>query len=259
MAQSFTADEIMARVATNQDQAEKLRERYVYQQHVHVISRMTNGKVMSEETDDYDVVPTASGSQKQLKARTGKYWKSGKYVEYGMESPAGRNSDMDAELTRDFARDVLNDKSKDGLARHFFPLTTRQQKDCRFELLGEAEQDGRPVYRIGFSPIDNDDYNCWAGEALIDKEDFQPVLVFTKLPHKLPFFVRGMLGTDVPGIGFSVHYRRQPEGVWFPVSFGTEFRLRVLFMMKRDVSLSLENRNFKETHVDSKITGGVPE
>lgn len=250
----LTANEIMARVAANQDQAVKLREKYVYQQHVHVISRQTNGKVMREETDDYDVVPTPDGSKKELKSRTGQYWKDGKYLQITMDTKSDGDGGLDEELTSGFARDVLNDKSKDGYARHLFPLTTEEQKDCKFQLLGETQQDGRAVYRIGFSPIDTHEYKCWAGEALIDKEDLQPVLVFTKLAHKLPFLVRGVLGTDLPGVGFNVHYRRQPEGVWFPSSFGTEFQIRVLFLMKRNIVMSLDNRNFQRTHVESKIT-----
>jgi len=258
MAQTaLTADEIMARVAANQDQAEKLRAQYVYQQHVHVVSSQTNGRVMREETDDYDVVPTPEGSKKELKARTGRYFQKGKYVPITNETKASEeDGNLDAELTSGFARDVLNDKSKDGIGRHLFPLTTDQQRDCTFQLIGEAEQDGRHVYRIGFSPTDKSDYKCWAGEALIDKEEFQPVLVFTKLAHKLPLLVRGALGTDLPGIGFSVHYRRQPDGVWFPSSFGTEFRFKLLFVMKRNIVLSLDNKNFKRTHVDSKIVVG---
>ena len=64
---SLTASEIMAQVAANQDRAVQLRKEYVYQQHIHVISSQTNGKVMREETDDYDVVPTPLGSKKELK------------------------------------------------------------------------------------------------------------------------------------------------------------------------------------------------
>ena len=253
---TLTAAEIMARVAANQDRAEALRKQYVYQQHVHVISRQTNGKVMCDETDDFDVVPTPDGTKKTLTSRTGKCWHKGKYEEL---TPAdlehGENDGLDKELTHDFVRDLSNDKSKDGLGRHLFPLTSAEQKQYAFRLLGDAEQDGRAVYRVGFSPTNREEY-AWAGEALIDKEEFQPVLVFTKLSRKLPLLVRGALGTDLPGVGFSVHYRRQPDGAWFPVSFGTEFHLKVLFMFKRNVVLSLENKEFKRTHVDSKITAG---
>jgi len=209
---------------------------------------------MREETDDYDVVPTPEGSKKVLKARTGKYFEKGKYLEIQPDSKESENDNdgLDESLTSSFAHDLVNDKSKDGLARHLFPLTSAEQKQYEFQLLGEAEQDGRKVYRVGFRPRNKDEIT-WAGEALIDKEDFQPVLVFTKLSRKLPLLVRGVLGTDLPGVGFSVHYRRQEDGVWFPVSFGTEFRLKVLFFMKRNIVLSLDNRNFQRTHVDSEI------
>ena len=251
---TLTADEIMSRVAANQDKAEKLRKEYVYQQHVHVISRLTNGKLMHEETDDYDVVPTPEGSKKELKARSGKYWEKGKYVDITMDSSRSGDEDLTDELSTSLVQDMTNEKSKDGLARHLFPLTSEEQKQYVFRMIGDAEQDGRAVYRVGFRPRDNDEV-AWAGEALIDKQEFQPVLVFTKLARKLPLLVRGALGTNLPGVGFSVHYRRQPDGVWFPVSFGTEFRLKVLFFMKRNIVLSLENKNFQHTHVDTKITG----
>lgn len=250
---TLTADQIMARVAANQDQAVKLRREYIYQQHVHVISRLTNGKLMREETDDYDVVPTPEGTKKELKARSGKYWAKGKYVDITVDSAGDGNGDLTDDLSTDLAKEMTNEKSKDGLARHLFPLTSEEQKQYVFRMIGDAEQDGRAVYRVGFEPRDKDEV-AWAGEALIDKEEFQPVFVFTKLARKLPLLVRGALGTNLPDVGFSVHYRRQEEGVWFPVSFGTEFRLKVLFFMKRNIVLSLDNKNFKRTHVDSKIT-----
>src|SRR5690348_7253105 len=113
---ALTAGEIMVRVAANQDQSVKLRRSYVYQQHVHVISSLTNGRVMREETDDYDVVPTADGSKKELKARTGRYFEKGKYVPITVDTRTGKHEDgLDAELTSDFASDVLDDKSKDGI------------------------------------------------------------------------------------------------------------------------------------------------
>ena len=45
----LTADEIMSRVAANQDRAEILRQQYVYEQHVHVDSKLSNGKLMRED------------------------------------------------------------------------------------------------------------------------------------------------------------------------------------------------------------------
>ena len=257
--QPLTASEVMARVAANQDRAEQLRKEYVYQQHIHVVLRQTNGKLRRDETADYDVFPTPDGIQRKLMSLTGRYLEKGKYVDFHGDADTPKHEeDLDAELAHDFRDDFANEKSKDGLGRDLFPFTTENQTRYKFRLLGEAVQDGRAVYHLAFTPADKDDVT-WAGEAYIDKEDFQPVLAFTKLSRKLPLFVRGVLGTDLPGIGFSVHYKRQPDGVWFPVSFGTEFRLKVLFFLKRDIALSLENRNFEHTHVDTKITVATPQ
>ena len=249
----LTADDIMARVAANQDRAEKLRAQYVYKQHVHVVSRKTNKRLMREETADYEVTPTAQGTQKQLQVLTGQYWHNGKYVTFHGE-PAPDSDSIDAGLTDDFREDLTNDKSKDGLARELFPLTTQEQSHYQFKLLGEERLRGREVYRVEFKPKVKDDTREWAGEAFIDKAEFEPVLVTTKLAHRIPIVVRTVLGTDLPGVGFSVDYQRQPDGVWFPAGFGTEFRLRALFFLKRDISISLQNTDFERTHVNSTIT-----
>ena len=55
----LTADAIMARVGANQDRSELARKQYVYRQHIHVVTRKTNGKLMREETTDYHMVPQA--------------------------------------------------------------------------------------------------------------------------------------------------------------------------------------------------------
>jgi len=44
----ITVEEIMARVAANQDRAEKARTAFVYEQHIKVSSRHTNGKLIRE-------------------------------------------------------------------------------------------------------------------------------------------------------------------------------------------------------------------
>ena len=43
-----------------------------------------------------------------------------------------------------------------------------------------------------------------------------------------------------------------------PSSFGTEFRLKVLYFLNRDISVSMDNRDFQRTHVDSKIEYAGP-
>jgi hypothetical protein len=274
---AMTADQIMARVAANQDRSEQLRKNYVYMQHVHVVTHKTNGKLMRDETAEYDVIPGPDGTSKLLKLLTGRYLHKGKYQDFQGEPRPDADS-IDAELVRSFREDLTENPSKpddsqkgahvridldedshskDGIAHDLFPLRTAEQKKYEFHLIGEQTFQGRSAYHIGFRPKDKNDID-WAGEAYIDKEEFQPMLIFTKLSRRIPFAVRTFLGTDLPGIGFSVQYKRQEDGVWFPSSFGTEFRLKVLYFLNRDISVSLDNRDFQRTHVDSKIEYAGP-
>jgi hypothetical protein len=252
-----SVEEIMARVAANQDREEQVRAEYVYQQRIHVASLRTNGKLAREETADYLVTPTSDGTKKELKHINGRYWHKGKYLEFQGE-PVPETGVLDSSLVEGFRDDLSNDKSKDGIGRDLFPLTSREQKQYRFEMAGEETVQGRKAYRVRFRPRDKNELT-WAGEALIDAAEFEPVRVYTKLSRRIPFFVRTLLGTDVPGIGFNVEYRRFDEGVWFPVSFGTEFRLHAVFFINRDITVSLENSAFERAKVQSKILDFQPE
>jgi hypothetical protein len=247
----LSAEAIMARVAANQDRSEALRKQYVYRQHTHILTHKPKGRLLREETADYDVVPTPDGTQKELKLLTGRYWNKGKYETFQGE-PVPEADSLDGSLIHGFREDLSNEKTKDGLAKDLFPLTGEKQKEYEFKLLGQEMQEGRNVYHISFRPKDKNEIT-WAGEAYIDAAEFQPVRVFTKLSRRIPFMVRTMLGTDLPGIGFNVVYKRQEDGVWFPATFGTEFRIRALFFINRDVSVSLENTGFQHTHVESKM------
>ncbi len=252
----LTADAIMARVAANQDRSEALRKQYVYHQHLRILTHKSSGKVLREETADYEVLPTPDGTEKELKSLTGRCWSKGKYETFQGERVPEADS-LDGGLIQGFRDDLLNEKTKDGLAKDLFPLTSAEQKDYEFkllgqEVLGQEKYGGRSVYHIGFRPKDKDDIT-WAGEAYIDAAEFQPVRVFTKLSRRIPFMVRTMLGTDVPGVGFNVVYARQEDGVWFPATFGTEFRIHVLFFINRQVSIALENSRFEHTHVESRM------
>ena len=135
-----------------------------------------------------------------------------------------------------------------------FPLPPRSKRNYKFRLIDQEPFEGRQSYHIAFTPIDDDDTD-WAGEAYIDAQEFQPIYVFTKLSRPLPFGVRKFMGIDLPGLGFAVHYRRQEDGVWFPTSLGSEFRIRVFFVFNRTMTVSLENKAFEHTHVESKIVG----
>ncbi|MFZ0732887.1 MAG: hypothetical protein WAM79_11230 [Candidatus Sulfotelmatobacter sp.] len=247
----LSADAIMARVAENQDRSEALRKEFVYRQHIHIVTHKPGGRLMREETADYDVTPMPDGTEKKLSLLTGRYWHKRKYQAFAGE-PIPEEDSLDGDLVKDFRNDLTDDKSKDGLGKDLFPLTSGEQKNYDFQLLGKEIQDGREVYHIRFRPRDKDEIT-WAGEAFIDAAEFEPVRVFTKLSRRIPFMVRTLLGTDLPGIGFNVVYRRQEDGVWFPATFGTEFRIRAVFFINRDISISLENSGFERTHVKSTI------
>jgi hypothetical protein len=250
--ETLTAQEIMARVAANQDRSEQARKQYVYRQHIHVVTRKTNGKMMREETTDYHMVPQAEKTQRQLEKLTGKYWKKGKYVEFEGE-PVPEADSMDAELVKDMRDDLIEPKTKDGFGKNQFPFSSEKLAAYSFKLVGRETFQGHDAYRISFAPADKTEYD-WAGEAYIDAADFEPIYVYTKLSRKLPFAVRTLLGTDVPGVGYSLHYEKQRGGVWFPKTYGTEFGLHVLFFLNREISVSLDNKGFQETHVETKIT-----
>lgn len=79
--------------------------------------------------------------------------------------------------------------------------------------------DGRECYHITFVPCDKDDYG-WKGDAWIDIKAFQPVLVHTAVARNMPFAVRTLLGTSVPGLGITVTYAPERadsrDAIWFP-------------------------------------------
>jgi hypothetical protein len=252
--EAFTAGAIMVRVAANQDRSEALRKQYIYRQQIHILTHKPGGNLMCEETADYNVLPTPDGTEKTLTLLTGRYRLKRRYEQFTGE-PTFDTPDiasLDCNFIKGFRDDLANDNTKDGLGKDLFPLTSEEQKDYVFKLLGQEMLQGRSVYHISFWPKGKDE-TTWAGEAYIDAEEFEPVQVFTKLARRVPLMVRTLLGTDLPGIGFNVVYHRQPDGVWFPATFGTEFRIRAVFFINRQVSVSLENSAFERTHVESKM------
>jgi hypothetical protein len=244
----LTADQIMARVAANQDRADALRSEYIYHQRIRVLLQKASGKRMRDVTSDYLVTPTPDGTKKELTHVEGYYRHKGQYLAFqGNTEPLPDEDSIDGGMAHDFRDDLTNDKSKDGLAGDLFPLTTENQKNYRFQLLGQEVIHGRPTYRLKFGPKDRSDID-WAGEADVDVADLEPVRVYTKLSRPIPFLIRKFL-VDLPGVGFDVEYARQPDGVWFPVSFGTEFRIRVVMFWARNIIISMSNSDFEHAQV----------
>ena len=241
--------EIMRRVAFNQAKTQDARLEFVYHQKENVRLRRSNGKVAREEFREYDITPASRGLHRELVSMQGRYEKNGDYVVY--DTPQKEADGIDAGLVDGFIEDLMKDDSRDGVDAGLFPLTYHQQLKYTFRMVGAETYRGRRVYRVAFEPKDGFD---WKGEALIDTDEFQPVFVSTKLGRGIPLAVKTLLGTDVKGLGFSVAYQKFADGVWFPVSYGGEFDLHVLFFYKRTISVSMTNTDFRRVDVNSQVS-----
>jgi hypothetical protein len=161
---------------------------------------------------------------------------------------------VDRQLVEHMRKNLMNDKSRDGINAHLFPLTSKEQANYQFRLAGRERMNGRDVFHVIFLPKDRKDFG-WKGDAYIDTTAYQPVLVTTGLSRKIPFAVRTFLGTNLPGLGFTVTYAPQADGIWFPATFSTEFKIEVLFFFRRTIILDAQNGQFEKTHVTSRIVG----
>ena len=279
----LTATDIMQRVVHNQAQTEAERSHYVYLQHA-VVSSRHGHKVLCQETTDTRITPAPSGTQRRLLTLQGSLWRKDRYLDYTRPVTSGTESDeseqplpqlipqlipdsqpkelevklgtddpLDIDLVENLRSSTLtNPNSKDGINAGLFPLTARAQQSYSYRLLGRESMNGRDTFHIAFKPKNTGDFD-WQGDAWIDVAAFQPVLVRTRLARGVPFAVKALLGTNVPGLGFAITYAPQPDGTWFPITFGTEFKIHVLFFFSRDITISATNRDFQKTHVDSRI------
>ncbi len=55
-------------VAANQDRSEALRKQYVYRQHTHILTHRPKGRLLREETADYNVLPTPGWNSERTQA-----------------------------------------------------------------------------------------------------------------------------------------------------------------------------------------------
>lgn len=247
-----SADEIMSRVAENQERAEAARAKFVYDMNVFVRLKRANGKLAREESRDYVVVPREKGSKRKLLKVEGKILDGKKEQTYSEAGYRTKDSDIDGAITDSFAKDVMWGKSEFGPMVEWFPLTGAQKSKYRFTLMGEEKYRDFDVYKISF--IEHEDDECWRGEALIEKNEFQPVLVTAEWACKVPVAVQALLGTNVSHIGAKITYRKFDEGVWFPVNCGGELKLRVLFLYARTIAFTAKNSDFRRADVQTSIT-----
>ena len=259
-------DIIMAKVALNQDRAEEMRKAFVYHQSMLIRFKRGNGKLAREEQREYTVLPSEKGFTKELVHFTGKYEKGGKLIEYDKPGYQYKDVDIDGEFADSLANSLTNDKdTRDGIGKDPLPLTAQMQEKFSFHLEGKENYRGTEVYRVTFKPkklslldCDDDGSSCWAGEVLVDVHEYQPVLVTSWLAKSIPKAVQILLGTNLKHLGFKVAYRKFDEGLWFPVSYGSEFELRGLFFYRRRIALSATNSGFQKSDVTSTIKFGMP-
>jgi hypothetical protein len=251
-------DMIMSRVARNQAKTLDARTGYVYNQTQLLRMLRASHKVAREEHREYVVAPKDRGINKKLAHFEGKYESRGEYISFDKPGFHHKSMDLDADLLQSFSEEMTDDKeSRDGISHDLFPLTYHQQMKYDFKLLGTENREGRQVYRVSFVPLVkpklDEDGTIWKGEALIDAVEYQPVQVQTQMAWKMPLAVKALLGTNVSGLGFTVTYQRIGDGVWFPVSYGGEFKFRGLFLYERSVTISMKNSDFQRTEVTSHL------
>ncbi|MBM3755279.1 MAG: hypothetical protein FJW38_15005 [Acidobacteria bacterium] len=256
--------DIMAKAAANIESATESRRQYVYQQKVRSRLLRTNGKVARQELRLYDIVPGAESTEKKLVSVEGEFHDGKSLIPYSDPEFRSKKLDIDGELADQLTGKLVDDSnSRDGIPKKLFPLRAAELPYYQFRLIETKDYKGRPTHHIAFDPIgkpkcDDECHGQWKGEAWIDAAEYQPVHIATEWAVKVPFVVRTIFGSNLRQSGFAVTYQRLAENVWFPVSYGTEFRLDVLFGYKRVITLALESLNFKRTAADTSIQFQLP-
>ena len=254
-------EDIVCRMAENQERAEKAREAYVYDMKLFVRLKRANGKLAREESRDYVVAPGATGASRKLTKVDGKILEGKTTIAYNEAGYKNKNLDIDGDLTDSFAKELLwREDSTDGPTVGWFPLNRGHIKHYDFQLEGEEKYRDYDVYRVTFQSQKDghDDGDCWSGEALIERTEFQPVLITTSWSCHIPGAVKVLLGTNIQQLGAKIVYQRFAPGVWFPVNCGGEMKLRVLFLYARTIAFSGRNEGFRKTDVTSSVQFDQP-
>lgn len=245
---------ILQRLAENQDQAVEARSAIVYTQETRTRLFRSNGKLAREERRCYTVLPSAQGTDKHLDSFEGRYTRKGHETAYTDPKFRHSGTDIDGDLVESLTDDLVNNKqSRDGISPDLFPLTAAQQRHYDFRLAGTQNVGGVEALKLTFTPKKGDEDCDWAGEVLVDPVEYQPIRVTTRLAYGIPLAVKLLLGTNIRQLGFTLTCRKVAGGLWFPVSYGTEFHLRVLFGYARTITMSMDNRDFRRASAESSI------
>jgi hypothetical protein len=248
-AQTPDAGEIMRRVSENVDRAQAARAAWVYDQDIFVRLKRANGKLAREESRQYTVAPTEKGADRKLVKVEGRILEGKKEIAYTEAGYRQKDVDIDGGLVDTFGRELMWRRDSMGPMVYWFPLESKNLEKYDFKFEGEERYRDYDVYRITFRQKED----SWEGEALIERNEFQPVLVTSAWTGKVPTAVTIGLGTNVKQIGAKITYKRFDKDVWFPVQTGGEMKLRVLFLYARTIAFSATNRDFRKAEVQSSI------
>ena len=233
-----TLETILAKVAESQEQSQQAREKIVYTQFVHAKLLRTNGKVAREEKRTYTVTPKAKGFERKLDKFEGWYERKGQWIPYSEPDFGYKRLDIDGHLLDELIDDWTgNGDSRDGVSKDLFPLTREQQQNYAFQAKGP--------YQLAFAPLrKNGESEPWRGDILIDPQTLYPRSMSSTLSYQIPRAVKIIFGISLRQVGYSVNYAKAIDDLWFPVSAGTEFSLRVLFGYARTLTLSMTHFRF---------------
>lgn len=249
LAQTPDAAEIMRQVGENVGRANAARAQWVYDQNVFVRLKRANEKLAREESRRYTVVPGKKRARRQLVSVEGKILDGKRETVYSEAGYRTKEADIDGALVDSLAREVMWGENTLATVEYWFPFDAKNQGRYTFKLEGEERYHDYDVYRISFRAKEDE----WVGEALIEKNELQPVLVTSAWVGKVPTAVAIGLGTNVKQIGAKITYKRFDRGVWFPVECGGEMKLRVLFLYARTIAFSARNADFRKADVQSSV------
>lgn len=249
-AQTPDAAEIMRRVSENLDRANEVRARYVYDQDIFIRLQRANAKLAREENRQYTVAPTEKGAMRKLVSVKGTIRKGSTSINYFEAGFRQKETDIDGALVDSFAREVMWRHSAIPNMQ-WFPFERKDLDQYSFQFEGEERYKDYDVYKISFRmgvPGDQ-----WEGEALIERDEYQPVLVTTAWTGHIPALARITLGTNIRHVGARIAFQRFDKDTWFPISSGGEMKVRVLFLYSRTIAFSSTNSGFRKTDVQSSV------
>ena len=243
--------EIMRRVAENQDRGLAARATWVYDQDVFVRLQRAGGKLAREETRRYVVAPTEKGAGRKLAGVEGKIREGSREIKYTSPGFRSKNADIDGALVDSFAQEINWRKDTLGPVEFLFPLSAGHQDQYTFTLDGEEQYQGFDAWRISFRGNAGED--DWRGDLLVEKNEFQPIILTSHWAGKIPLSVRLVLGVTVKQVGAKFTWRRMEKDIWFPVTAGGEMKLRVFFLYARTIAFRSVSSGFRKAEVQSSV------